>query len=285
MRMDYYSILGVQRGASEDEIKKAYRKLAMQHHPDRGGDAAKFQQIQEAYDTLGDAGKRQGYDNPQPQGNFHFNFSHGPGGFADLNDILNQAFGGHHGFHDPFAHMRGHHQQRRNKDLRVNIRVDLASTMNKQSKTISVQTTNGHRHTVDIEIPRGVQNGSQIKYGGLGDNFFDTLPRGDLYVVISVDNDPRYEIHDLDLLHEAQINCFEAILGQAIDIQSIDDRTFQLNIPAGTQSGAMFRIPNQGLYALNSNHRGHLLVRLRVVVPTNLDPRQMDLVQIGRAHV
>ena len=112
MRMDYYTILGVPRGASEDEIKKAYRKLAMQHHPDRGGDSAKFQQVQEAYDTLGDTNKRHVYDNPQPQG-FHFNFNHGPGGFADLNDILNQAFGGQQGFHDPFAHMRGHHQPRR----------------------------------------------------------------------------------------------------------------------------------------------------------------------------
>ena len=278
MRMDYYSILGVPKGASEEEIKKAYRKLAMQHHPDRGGDAAKFQQIQEAYDTLGDAGKRHAYDNPQPQG-FQFNFSHGPNGFADLNDILSQAFGGHHGFHDPFAHMRGHHQPRRNKDLRVNIRVELASTLADQTKTISVQTTNGHRHTVEVKIPRGVQNGSQIKYAGLGDNFFDTLPRGDLYVVISVDHDARYEVHDLDLVYEAQVNCFEAILGQTIDIPAIDARIFQLNVPAGTQSGAIFRIPNQGLYALGANHRGNLMVRVRVVIPTNLDPRQLDLVR------
>ena len=76
MRRDYYSILGVPKGASEDEIKKAYRKLAMQHHPDRGGDQAQFQKIQEAYNTLGDSGKRQEYDHPQPQGGgfqFHFN--------------------------------------------------------------------------------------------------------------------------------------------------------------------------------------------------------------------
>ena len=278
MRMDYYSTLGVPRGSSEEEIKKAYRKLAMQHHPDRGGDSTKFQQIQEAYDTLGDAGKRQQYDNPQPQG-FSFNFNHGPGGFADLNDILNQAFGGRQGFHDPFTHMHGHHQPRRNKDLRVNIRVGLAATMVKQNTTISVHTTNGQRHTVDIEIPRGVQNGSQIKYSSLGDNFFETLPRGDLYVVISVEHDPRYEIHDLDLVYDAQINCFEAILGQTIDVPSIEDKVFQLNIPAGSQSGAVFRIPNQGLYALNSNHRGHMLVRIRVAVPTNLDPRQLDMVR------
>lgn len=278
MRMDYYTILGVPRGASEDEIKKAYRKLAMQHHPDRGGDSAKFQQVQEAYDTLGDSNKRHVYDNPQPQG-FHFNFNHGPGGFADLNDILNQAFGGQQGFHDPFAHMRGHHQPRRNKDLRVNINVDLASTLADQSKTISVQTTQGHRHTVEVNIPRGVQTGSQIKYGGLGDNFFETLPRGDLYVVVNVLGNPKYEVHDHDLVYDAQINCFEAILGQTIDVPALDGKTFQLNVPAGTQSGAMFRIPNQGLYVINTHHRGHLMIRLRVVIPTNLDPRQMDLVR------
>jgi molecular chaperone DnaJ len=151
--------------------------------------------------------------------------------------------------------------------------------MSKQSKTISVQNTNGHRQTVDIEIPRGVQNGSQIKYSGLGDNFFESLPRGDLYVVINVEHDPRYEIHDLDLVYDIQVNCFEAILGQTIDVPSIEDKIFQLNVPAGTQSGAIFRIPNQGLYALNSQHRGNMLVRVRVAIPTNLDPRQMDMVR------
>lgn len=276
MRMDYYSILGVPRGASEEEIKKAYRKLAMQHHPDRtGGDDTKFKQIQEAYDTLGDAGKRQQYDNPQPQG-FHFNFNHGPGGFADLNDILNQAFG-RGGFQDPFAHMRGH--QRRNKDLRVQIQIELADTMQETSKTISVQTTNGQRHTVEVKIPRGVQNGSSIKYAGLGDNFFETIPRGDLYVIVLVNQDPRYEVHDLDLVYEAQINCFEAVLGQTIEVGSIENKVFQINIPAGTQSGAVFRVPNQGLYALGTNHRGNLLVRLRVVIPTNLSTQNLDLVR------
>lgn len=278
MRMDYYSTLGVPRGASEDEIKKAYRSLAMKHHPDRGGDQAQFQKIQEAYDTLGDPGKRQQYDNPQPQhGGFSFQFNHGPGGFADLNDILNQAFGGGGFHHDPFAHMRG--QQRRNKDLRVQIRVNLSDTMSETNKTISVQTTNGQRHTVDVKIPRGVQTGSSIKYAGLGDNFFETIPRGDLYVIVQVDDDPRYEIHELDLVYEAQINCFEAILGQTIEVPSIEGKIFQLNIPAGTQSGAVFRVPNQGLYALGTNHRGHLLVRLRVVVPTNLSEQNLDLVR------
>ena len=284
MRMDYYSTLGVPRGASEDEIKKAYRKLAMTHHPDRGGDQAKFQQIQEAYATLSDPGKRQQYDNPQPQnGGFEFHFG---GGGDPFQDIFAQfgfpprgAGGGGHHF-DPFQQFRQQHQQpRRNKDLRVQITVPQREIMQDQNKTISVQTTNGQRQTVDITIPRGVQNGSSIKYAGLGDNFFETLVRGDLYVVIHVEPDPRFETQDLDIIYTANINCFDAMLGQNIEIPSLDDRIFSLNIPAGTQNDALFRIPNQGVYALGTQHRGNLIVRIKVTIPTNLSEDDKQLVR------
>jgi DnaJ-class molecular chaperone len=278
--MDYYTTLGIPKGSSDEEIKRAYRKLAMQHHPDRGGDAAKFQQIQEAYNTLGDAEKRQQYDNPQPQGfNFHFSHPGGPG-FNDLDEILRQ-FG--HGFPggggDPFGRFRQNHAPRRNKDLRVQITVDLASTLKENHKTISVQTSGGSRHTVDVAIPRGVQNGSTIKYSGLGDNLFESLPRGDLYVVIIVQHDPRFGIQDFDLIYNADINCFDAILGQTIEIPGLDDRQFSLAIPAGCQPGTVLRIPNQGLYALGTAHRGHLLIQINVNIPTNLTEAQLDMVR------
>lgn len=281
--MDYYTILGVPRGASEEEIKQAYRKLAMQHHPDRGGDAAKFQQIQEAYNTLGDSEKRQQHDNPQPQGfNFHFSHPGGPG-FNDLDDILRQ-FG--HGFPggDPFGRSRQNHAQRRNKDLRVQITVDLSGTLKENHRTISVQTTGGQRQTVDVAIPRGVQNGSTIKYSGLGDNMFEGLPRGDLYVVIVVQPDLRFQIQEFDLIYTAEINCFDAILGQTIDVPGLDDRQFSLAIPAGCRPGSVLRIPNQGLYALGTAHRGNLLININVNIPTNLTETQLDMirrVQVG----
>jgi len=196
MQMDYYSILGVPKGASEADIKKAYRSLAMIHHPDRGGDQSKFQQIQEAYATLSDTGKRQQYDNPQPQGGgFQFHFNSGDP-FAD---IFNQ-FGFSGG--DPFAQHR--QQQRRNKDLRIRINLSLRETLSDQQKTISVQTSTNERQTVNVQIPKGVTTGSSIKYPGLGDNMFNTLPRGDLYVTFVIEADPLYHVDGINLSQNSE---------------------------------------------------------------------------------
>ena len=280
MRMDYYSILGVPRGASEDEIKKAYRKLASQHHPDKGGDTAKFQEIQSAYETLSNPQKRGEYDNPQPQGfqghpnGFQFHFNGGGGDpFADIFSQFNFGPG-----QDPFAHMR-QQQQRRNKDLRVRLNLNLSETLLNQQKTISVQTTTGERQTVHVEIPRGVTTGTSIKYSGLGDNMFNTLPRGDLYVTFVVEEDPRYQIHGIDLVYNVSINAIDAMLGCGVDVPSLEGRTFSLNIPAGTAPGSKFRIPNQGLYAMDPHMqiRGSLIVSTDVVVPLLVSQEQIEL--------
>lgn len=274
MRMDYYSILGVPRGASEEEIKRAYRKLAMQHHPDRGGDQIQFQQVQEAYDTLGDPQKRQAYDNPQPQGaHFSFNF----GGGDPFGDIFSQ-FGFGPGM-DPFAHMR--QQQRRNKDIRIRVHVSLSETLKEQTKTISVQTSTGERQTVNVVIPQGITTGSTIKYPGLGDNMFTTLPRGDLIVQFVVDEDAQYSVQGIDLVYKVVINSLDAMAGVAVDIPSLEGRIFNMQIPAGTSHGAKFRIPNQGLYAMNQNGqvRGNLIVEIFVDVVKCTTPQQLDLIQ------
>lgn len=275
MRMDYYSILGVPRGASEEEIKRAYRKLAMKHHPDRGGDQAQFQKIQEAYDTLGDAGKRQQYDNPQPQGtHFSFNF----GGGDPFGDIFAQFGFGPGG--DPFAHMR-QQQQRRNKDIRIRIHIGLAETLKEHTKTVSVQTTSGERQTVNVTVPQGITTGSTIKYPGLGDNMFTTLPRGDLIVQFVVDEDPQYSVHGIDLLYKIVIDALDAMTGVAVDVPGIEGRIFNMQIPPGTVHNAKFRIPNQGLYAMNHNGqvRGSLIVEVFVDMPKLTTPQQLDLVQ------
>jgi len=271
MRMDYYSILGVPRGASDDEIKKAYRKLAMQHHPDRGGDAGQFQKIQEAYATLGDAQKRNEYDHPQPQ-NQHFQFHFNGGGgdpFADIFAQFGMGAGGH-----PFQQ-----QTRRNKDLRVRIHVSLKDTLDEQNKTISVQTTTGERQTVNVQIPRGVTNGSQIKYPGLGDNMFTTLPRGDLYVQFEVEQDPRYQVHGMDLVFSISLHVIDAMLGSSVDIPSLEGRVFNISIPPGTAHGTKLRIPNQGLYSLDHNGhiRGSLIVNVEITIPQASTPQQINL--------
>ena len=276
MRMDYYSVLGVPKGASEEDIKRAYRKLAMQHHPDRGGDAAKFQQIQEAYDTLGDAGKRQQYDHPQPQhGGFQFHFNTSGGDpFADIFAQFGFPGGG-----DPFAQMR--QQQRRNKDLRIRINLSLAETLQEQNKTISVQTTTGERQTVNVQIPKGVTTGSSIKYPGLGDNMFASLPRGDLYVTFVVEEDPLFSVEGMDLVYRLHVSIIDAMLGTSADVPSLDRRIFSIRIPAGTAPGTKMRIPNQGLYSLDHNGhiRGNLIVQVEITVPEITRPEQIELLE------
>ncbi len=274
--MSHYDTLGVSKSATPEEIKKAYRKLASQHHPDKGGDTAKFQQVEEAYRILSDPNQRQQYDNPQPQG-FRFNmngqdFDGMPPGFDEI--FRNFGFGGG----SPFgAHRRA--QPRKNKDLRVEISISLAESLEEQNKTLSVQTTNGHRETVDVTIPRGVVTGTSIRYPGLGDTFFNTLPRGDLYVVVNVFADPRFQVNNLDIITTANVTCFQAILGHKLEIVTLDNRVLELQVPSGSQNGMLLRIRNEGLYQMNIQLRGNLLVKLNITIPTNLSETQLDLVR------
>jgi curved DNA-binding protein len=263
-----YETLGVPKGASDEEIKRAYRKLAGQHHPDKGGDTAKFQEIQSAYETLTDPVKRQQHDNPSPFGQhgFHshpgggFEFHFGGGGPEDIfAQFFNQGFG-----HNPFQR---HAQPRRNKDLRVQLTISLASTLESQRKTISVQTTKGDRYNVDVDIPRGINNGTTIKYSQMGDNMFDTLTRGDLYVIINVENDNRFELHGINLMCNLEINSIEAMTGTDKIVQGIDGREYNVKIPQGCQYGTKFGLQGQGLYQMNSNVRGDLIVNVVVKTP------------------
>lgn len=277
--MTHYETLGVSENASQDEIKRAYRKLAMQHHPDKGGDTNKFQEIQSAYDVIGDEQRRVQYDAERRNGGIRFNingqdFSGGmPPGMEDMlrnfGFAFGQGFGGQQG--DPFGAFR---QPRRNKDIQVDIAIPLSSTLADQQKTISVQTTNGGRQTVDVQIPRGVKPNTTIKYPGLGDNFFESLVRGDLFVRVHVENDSKFQVENLDLIHHVELDCVRAMTGDQLTVEGIDGKQFELTVPAGTQPGTKFRIANQGLYAMNQNIRGSLLVSVKITVPTNLSDDQ-----------
>lgn len=276
--MTHYQTLGVAEDATAEDIKKAYRRLASQHHPDKGGDNAKFQEIQVAYATLSDARKRQQYD-MERQGlggqNIHFQWHHG--GAGDIHEIFRQfGFGG-----DPFAGFRAQQQQqpRRNKDMRIEIQISLASTLEPQTKTVSVQTTDGLRTNLEVQIPRGVTNGTTIKYAGLGDNMFKTLPRGDLYAHIAVHGAPGYIANGIDLYTQTNVNCLLAITGGEVTVIGIDGKMFAINLPQGTQPGTKFRIPGQGLYQMNSEARGDLYVEMALTVPQDLSPEQIEIVR------
>jgi curved DNA-binding protein len=272
-----YETLGVPKGASEAEIKKAYRKMAAQHHPDKqGGDTARFQEIQSAYEILTDPVKRQQHDNPfqHQQGangshfEFHFGGSQGP------EDIFAQFFSQSFGA-NPFQRQA---QPRRNKDLRINLQISLAETLNDIHKSVSVQTTKGERFTVDVNIPRGVGNGTTIKYSQMGDNFFDSLTRGDLYVIINIIADERFSQHGINLVSDLEINSIEAITGCDKIIKGIDDREFNIKIPQACQHGTKFGLQGHGLYQMNTNVRGDLIVNVAIKTPT-LTEQQLNILR------
>ena len=276
--MTHYETLGVSESASADEIKKAYRKLASQHHPDKGGDTRRFQEIQTAYDTLADADRRQRYDmerqNPGGMpGGVHFQW-HGNGMPGDIGDIFRQfGFGG-----DPFAHMRPQ-QPRKNKDLRIEIPLSLASTLEEQVKTVQVRTTNNDTSVLEVRIPRGVTTGTQIRYSGLGDNLFNTLPRGDLFVQFTVHPAEGFGINNIDLYTQISVNCLKAITGGTVTVSGIDGKTFEMTLPPGTQPGMKFRLRGQGLYQMNTDQRGDLYAELAMTIPTNLTTEQINYIQ------
>lgn len=279
--MTHYDTLGVSESASPDEIKKAYRKLANQHHPDKGGDTNQFQQIQSAYETLTNDQSRAQYDaERRGMGGFRFTVNGhdmGSGMPPEMEDMLrNFGFAFGHGFGnnaDPFNVFR---QPRRNKDLQIEILISLASTLEEQVKIINVRTSNGDTYPVEVRIPRGVKPGSTVKYSGLGDNFFASLPRGDLYVKINIEANIEFGVDNYDLHKELEVDCVRAMLGAVYAVTGLDGRVFDLNIPPGTQPGTRLRIPNQGLYVMNQNVRGSLLINVKITIPTHLNAEQQQ---------
>lgn len=288
--MTHYDTLGVSESANPDEIKKAYRKLANQHHPDKGGDTTKFQQIQSAYETLIDNNRRAHYDaERRGMGGFRFTVNGhdmGSGIPPEMEDMLRNfgfAFGpGFANNADPFNVFR---QPRRNKDLQIEIVVSLASTLNEQIKIINIKTSNGEIFPVEVRIPRGVKPSSTIKYTGLGDNFFNSLPRGDLYIKVNIESNLEFGIDNLDLIKNIEIDCIQAMIGCTYAVKGLDDKIFELNIPPGTQHNARLRIANQGLYVMDQNIRGSLIAVIKISVPKDItDYQRSTLKELFNIH-
>jgi molecular chaperone DnaJ len=282
--MTHYDTLGVSENASLDEIKKAYRKLANQHHPDKGGDTNQFQQIQAAYEAVGDEQRRAQYDaERRGVGGFRFTVNGhdmGSGMPHEMEEMLRNfgfAFGsGFAGHGDPFSNFR---QPRKNKDLQIEIVISLESTLKEQTKIINVKTTNGDTYPIEVKIPRGVRSSSTIKYPNLGDNFFSSLPRGDLYVKIQIEANTEFGVNDIDLHKNIEIDCVQAMLGCTFPVKGLDGKMFDVNVPAGTQPGTRFRLVGQGLYAMNQNVRGSLLINVKINIPTSLTSEQQQLLR------
>ena len=274
--MTHYEILGVPETATEDEIKKAYRKLASIWHPDKKtGDTEKFKDIQVAYATLSDPVKRHEYDMQQAgHGQFRFGGAHPGTSDADFEEIL-RSFGFNFNGQNPFQRA----QPRRNKDLQIEIPIPLADTLQEHKKTVSIKTSSGDRETVEVTIPRGVTAGTGVKYPGLGDNLFKTLPRGDLLVHFSVLPNPDFAVRGVDLLVEKQVDCLSAIVGTSLEVKGLDGKVFNVTVPPGCQHGTSLRLQNEGLWRLHRLERGNLFVILSIIVPRSLSAEQISIIK------
>ena len=258
--MDYYQTLGVAENASQDEIKQAYKKLAMKNHPDRGGDTNKFQEISQAYDTLSDAQKRAQYD---AQKNGFNPFSHNMGGgFQDVGEMFSFAFG------PGFA---GFNQRRKNRDLSIRVKITFKQSFTGTQVEARFNTPSGKSQNVVIDIPPGVQSGQTIRYGGLGDDSVPNLPRGDLNVTIVVEVDTKWERRGNDIYTKLPINILEAMIGCTKDIECIDGYKMNVNLRPGIQPGTEFTSGGRGFKELNTGRAGNLYVIIDVEIPAVAD--------------
>lgn len=283
-KRDYYEVLGVAKGASDDEIKKAFRKLAIKYHPDKNpGDKeaeAKFKEANEAYSVLSDKTKRARYDqfghagvggagssdggNPFGAYGFNgqsFNFDFGGGG---LDDILGSIFGFGGGF-------RG---ARRGRDYRTSTTIDFKDAIFGITKEITVDGEN-----VKLKIPAGIHDGQSIRLTGRGGPAPEQGgERGDLYVEIRVRADKHLTREGDLILSEVYITMVEAALGTEVDVETADGK-ITMKVPAGTQPGTNFKLSGHGAPRLGSEERGPHIVTVQVEIPKNLSRKQKELLQ------
>lgn len=285
---DYYKILGVPKTASEADIKRAYRKLARENHPDRhpGNKKAedRLKDINEAYEVLGDSEKRRKYDQlgaryqewqrmgGDPRG---FNWGQGGARMDDLDDL----FGGS-GFSDFFTSIFGGGSARgrragarmRGQDVEQNVEVSLEEAYRGAKLTFQ---KNGK--SLEVKIPAGVKSGSKVRVVGEGGGGVGDAPNGDLYLVITVRPHDRFKRDNDDLVLEMPIDLYTAVLGGEARIPTLDG-TLSLKIPPETQDGRTFKLRGQGMPHLRDpQSRGDLLVKVHVRIPQNLSPDEKKL--------
>ena len=254
---NHYQTLGVDRNATPDQIKRAYRKLASQHHPDKGGDKHKFQEIEQAYRTLSDPQQRAQHDTPNPFGNMS-----GQGfNFESIFDI----------FGTRFQHPQ---QQRQHQRAMMTLWITLRDVAEGGRKTISVGSQQGNV-TVEIEIPLGINDGDSVQYPKTG-------PMGmDLVITFRIHPNPRWERQGPNLAMEHSVDIWDLITGTEITVQDILGATLSLTVPARTQPGTTFRLRERGL-AQRSGITGDLLVRVQARIPDNIPQAIIDAINQNR---
>jgi DnaJ-class molecular chaperone len=312
---DYYDILGVKRDATDKDIKQAYRKLARMYHPDvnPGNKAAeaKFKEINQAYEVLSDPEKRRKYDQYGDSwehadqfarsGAQHQTWDFGPRGarveYQDFSDL-----GGAGGFGNIFDSIlrdiggRSAHRPRRGQDLEYPIEVSLDEAFRGTTRLLEIQSeelcpackgrgcrTCGGAGTVlrprrlEVKIPAGVKDGSRVRIAGKGNPGVMGGEPGDLYLLVSVKADSRFQRINDDLHVEIPVPFLDAILGGEVEVPTIEGKKLALKIPPETQNGKVFRLAGQGMPHLGNSARGDLYAKVKVVLPTKLSKREKEI--------
>jgi len=280
MAKDYYQTLGVNKGASKDEIKTAFRKLAHQYHPDKGGgNESKFKEVSEAYSILGDDKKRQQYDTfgsagpssgggyggfqGQDFGGFDFSqFTQGGNGQNfefDLGDIFSEFFGGG---------MGRRQRVRKGQDISVNLEITFTESVFGVEKEFRLTRNSASKaETIKVKIPADINSGETIRLTGAGEPI-DGGVAGDLYIRISVHKDPLFKKEGKNIITEINIKLSDALLGMKYPLKTLDG-DIELKVPEGVNSGEILRIKDKGV-PIDTRHRGDLLIKVKVKMPNHL---------------
>ena len=273
---NYYDILGVNEQSTSADITKAFKDLAKQHHPDRGGTQEKFQEINEAHNTLKSSQKRHDYDSMRKFGGGTGGAQHpffnedifgdifsgfGQGGDMDFDGRFN--FTGRNGDERTFRNVR-----QGNRSVNVRMAISIKEAMTSDEKTISYKLPSGREEFATVKIPAGVQHGVTFKYAGMGDDSIKNVPRGDLMVQMSVLDSDGYTRKGNDLYTDKTIDCFQAVRGHRIQLKTLEDSVITVNVPSGTQPGTMLLVRSKGMPIHKTiGIRGNLYVKIHVLVP------------------
>ena len=282
---DYYEILGLKKGASPDEIKKAFRKLAIKFHPDKNpGDKKaedRFKEINEAYAVLSDPEKKSQYDQFGSTG-FHQRYSqedifrgfNANDIFREFNlgsdDVFSRIFGGAGGFRQG-----GRSMSRKGQDFEMEVPLSFMEAFAGGEKRVSF-SREGRSEEVSVKIPAGIDSGARLRLAGKGGAGIGGGPNGDIYLDIVVRPDQKYSREGNDIIMPQQIPFSQACLGGSLDVATLDGKK-RIKTPAGIQPGTKIRLKGLGFPRVGSSGRGDFYVMLQVAVPESLSSRQTEL--------